>query len=124
MTGKYNTYDISCKISYVEEYLELTKRKKMTITDYAKAKNLATSTFSDWLSKYKKDKDTIINEDNNTDLVDLNKGSSFIELSPNNLASPVIVTNETSDIKMMYKDVMFEFGYDKFEYIIEMIRRW
>ena len=98
----------------------------MTVTDYAKAKNLATSTFSDRLSKYKKDKDTIINGDNNTDLVDLNvnKGSSFIELSPNKLASPVTVTNETSGIKMMYKDVMFEFGYDKFEYIMEVIRRW
>ena len=52
MTGKYNKYDISYKISYLEEYLELTKRMKMTMTDYAKSKNLATLTFSDWLSNY------------------------------------------------------------------------
>lgn len=45
--GNYSKYDISTKVAFVEDYLELCKSKKISMADYAYSKGLSDSTFND-----------------------------------------------------------------------------
>lgn len=124
---KYKRYDILSKVAFVEEYLERVKTNpKLSISDYAFEKDLADSTFNDWLLKYKKDKNRFIYgvSDGSVDLSPPSIAPTFIEISKDRIAEPTIINNPSSTIKLNYKDVSLEFGINELERVLEIIRRW
>lgn len=129
--AKYRKYDIAAKVQYVEGYLELLETDpNLTIADYAYSKDLADSTFNDWLIKYKKDKNKFINSGTTNSeeetVVDLSNNitPTFIEISRDKPVAPVNQPSCTSTIKLSYKDVSLEFNSDELNRVMEIIRRW
>jgi len=124
---KYCKYDISTKVAYVEEYLEILKdNPKYKISHFAQEKGLADSTFNDWLIKYQKDKDKFIHGKNTDGVVDLVKTvkPTFIEISKDRLSNPIENKALFSTIKLNYKDVSIEFDSNQLDKVMEILRRW
>lgn len=129
MPSKYQKYDITAKVSYVEEYLEQCKTTKITKADFAFEKGLSDSTFNDWVVKYLKDKDRFINGASVNDDISISSYTkpTFIELSKDNIASKPLTTNNVSNnsnIKLSYKDVTIEFSDNQLDKVMEILRRW
>lgn len=109
MGVRYKKFDIACKIFFVEDYLERTKTNKMSMSEYAKSKGIAETTFSDWLLRYKRDRSSFANGKNATEVIDMNTGTlpTFIEITEEK-----IVERKNNDcpktIKLNYKDVSLE----------------
>ena len=122
---RYKKFDLACKISFVEDYLERIKTNKISMSEYAKNKGIAETTFSDWVLRYKRDRSSFVNGKNTTEVIDMNTGTlpTFIEITEEK-----IVERKNNDcpktIKLNYKDVSLEFGVDNLEMVLEMIRRW
>ena len=132
---KYKKYDISVKVAYVEEYLDRIKTEKCSIADFAFEKEIADSTFNDWVVKYRKDKDRFINSgyDNDTDneVITTTAVSTdtsncelpmFVELTKHVINKPK--EQDPTSIKLLYKDVTLEFNNQDLEKVMEIIRRW
>ena len=130
---KYKKYDIAVKVAYVEEYLDRIKTEKCTIADFAFEKEIADSTFNDWVVKYRKDKDRFINSgyDNDTDdeviattavTSDKCELPAFIELTKHMSDKPT--EPNLSSFKLSYKDITIEFNNQDLEKVMEIIRRW
>ena len=131
---KYKNYDIAVKVAYVEEYLDRIKTEKCTIADFAFEKEIADSTFNDWIVKYRKDKDRFINSgyddnDTNNEVVTTAADTSnncelpaFIELTKHIAEKPK--EQNLSFIKLSYKDITIEFNNQDLERVMEIIRRW
>lgn len=118
MPSKYQKYDIATKVTLVEEYLELSKRSKITKVDFAYEKGISNSTFNDWVIKYQKDKNRFISgSNNNSDDVSIVSYTkpSFIELTKDNVSSQIINVDNNicaNSIKLSYKGVTLEFNND------------
>lgn len=123
--AKYNKYDIATKLSLVEEYLELLKENpKLKMTDYAYEHNIADSTFSDWIIKYKKGKNRFINGNSIDDTVKLVSTikPTFIEISKDKLIDKIEPSSST--VKLNYKDASLEFSVNELDKVMEILKRW
>lgn len=120
---EYKKYDVSVKLSLVEEYLKLrNENPKLRKCEFAYKHGIADSTFNDWVVKYLKDKDRYFC-DSDKDEVNIFNNSlpAFIEISEDKVIKPF---NNSSPFKLTYKGLTLEFKEDQLDKVLEVMKKW
>ena len=118
-------YSAEFKRNKVEEYLEETKEKKITKTEFALRNNISDSTFNDWVLKYQRDKQGFCNITN--EIVKLNEIET-IEAT-DYLVRTISDDKETyitdkDYIRLHYNGAVLEFNEILIDRVMKIVKEW
>ena len=122
-------YSAEFKRNKVEEYLEETKEKKITKSEFALRNNISDSTFNDWVLKYQRDKQGFCNITN--EIVKLGNNDTNIETieATDYLIRTILDDTETyikdkDYIRLHYNGAVLEFNEILLDRVMKIVKEW
>lgn len=120
-------YSAEYKRQKVEEYLEETKKKKISKAEFAARNNISDSTFNDWVLKYQRDKQGFCNITN--EIAKLNEIETID--TTDYIVRNVVVDEENGTyikdknyIRLHYNGPVLEFNEIILERVMKIVKEW